>query len=141
MLVVTWIMKNGLCSRMRMFVLSRFTLGQLLEWHVCMTSLVMIRVFLFSYFFLFGFYNYMHVGCTMHNEEWHLVFCMFYPNVQLAIGCNSVFRKWEWGHTWGAIMVDLLVINNIDCVHDDFDAELAPTCQTTLLCWVYHSFY
>ena len=38
-------------------------------------------------------------------------------------------------------MVDLLVINNIDCVDDDFDVELAPTCQTTLLCWVYHSFY
>jgi hypothetical protein len=31
-----------------------------------------------------GFIEYMHVGCTMHNEECHLAYCLFYPKFEVG---------------------------------------------------------
>ena len=35
----------------------------------------------------FWFYGYVHVGCTMQNDKWHIVF-LSHPNSELAMKCN-----------------------------------------------------
>lgn len=34
-----------------------------------------------------GFYEDQNIGCTIHNEECHLVY-IYNPNSKMAIGCN-----------------------------------------------------
>lgn len=44
---------------------------------------------------LFGFNEYLHVGCAMRKEEFHLASCLLYPNLKLIIGCNSFPKSWS----------------------------------------------
>jgi hypothetical protein len=82
--------------------------------------------------------EYLDVGCTMKNEKCHLVFCLLYPNLKLAIGCN-IFLKLQLGRKGGAIIVDMSA--TIEVGYVTFDVGLALTCQTTLFCWVIGIFF
>ena len=42
---------------------------------------------------LFLFYVYLHVGCTLYNQECHLVFCLSYLNLKLMHGCKLFLKK------------------------------------------------
>lgn len=77
-----------------------------------------------------SWFCFLHVGCTMHDEEWLSFFLD--PRLMLAIGCNFFFSKLKLCHN-GAIMVDLLMATQV--VYVIFDVELALTCQTMLLHW------
>jgi hypothetical protein len=54
-------------------------------------------------------YEYVHVGRTLHDEECHLAFCLFHPNLKLAIGCNYFPKNWSWITKGGAAMANVLV--------------------------------
>lgn len=72
----------------------------------------------------------LHVGCRMLNEEIHLAFCLFYPNLKLMIGCN-VFLKLKLVRKGGAIMVALLATTLV--VYITFNVELTLSHQIMLL--------
>ena len=52
----------------------------------------------------------------MHNEECHLVFCLFYPNYKLTMGCNFILEIRVRKYKGRAATVDLLAV--INCVQD-----------------------
>jgi hypothetical protein len=90
--------------------------------------------------FFGGFVVHLHVGCTMHNEEYHSVFIglskfkfgnktqMFFPSKTLGLG-----------HKRGASMAHVLATSYVAYV--TFDAELALTRQSTLLHWLFYPFF
>lgn len=47
-------------------------------------------------------YEYLHVGCAMHNKECHMDFSLFYPNTKLASPRNC---RPSWGGHYQSIFV------------------------------------
>ena len=60
-------------------------------------------------------YKYVHVVCTMHNEECHMILCLFYPNFKLET-CYKYFLKNEIRSHEGRYH-DKYVSDGIGCIH------------------------
>lgn len=85
---------------------------------------------LWGFCFVFVGLQYLHVGCTMQNEEYHSAFCLLYPNLKLVIGCN-IFLKIAVKVTREDLST-LMCWHQCWCVENNvtFDTRLALTGQT-----------
>ena len=75
------------------------------------------------------FYKYLYVGCTMHNEECCLFFfCLFYPILKLAIGCQIFLLLRIGVRSQGWSSHGKCVVDNEHCVRDIwYKVDIDPT--------------